>query len=232
MTEELALAAAPKRSLIESMADDIGLEPKNFYAAVKQMCGCREANDEAYAALLMQAKRLDLDPIAKQLYLIKTQNGVQVVIPVDGYLRIMQRHPQYVSHTVEEEVDRGSVRSVLVTIYKRDQLQAGTPPFTWREYMAECKGNSGPWRSHPARMLKHKAISQAVRQCFAIYLPDPDEYERAAEIESGALSEKPSGLAGLTQSLRQDDAPVMADAVVADANEPESEEPDLSSPPW
>lgn len=170
------LARTEKRSLVAELADAAGLEPAKFYATVQQMCGCQGATPEAFAGLLMQAKKLGLDPITRQLYLMKTQRGVQVVVPVDGYLSILRRQPDLVGHTCEMGTDDIAGDYAEVTIYTRDQVAAGLPPFRHREYMSECRGNTGPWTSHPVRMLKHKAYSQAVRYRFGVYAPDEDEF--------------------------------------------------------
>lgn len=173
------LATTEKRSLVADLAAQHGLEPAKFYATVQEMCGCQDARPEHFAGLLMVAQQLNLNPVTRQLYLMPTKKGVQVVVPVDGYLALLNRHPRLVSHTCEIGSDEIGGNYAEVTIYTRDQVAAGLPPFKHREYMEECRGNSGPWKSHPIRMLKHKAYSQAVRYCFGVYAPDEDEFRRA-----------------------------------------------------
>lgn len=177
------LAKTDKRSLISDLAEKHGLEPQKFYATVQEMCGCKNAKAEHFAGLLMVASQLDLNPVTRQLYLMPTQSGVQVVVPVDGYLAILNRHPRLVSHTCEIGSDDIGGNYAEVTIFTKDQVAAGLPPFKHREYMNECRGDSGPWRSHPIRMLKHKAYSQAVRYCFGVYAMDEDEWHRAGLAE-------------------------------------------------
>jgi hypothetical protein len=51
--------------------------------------------------------------------------------------------------------------------------------------MAECKRGTGPWQTHPKRMLRHKAMIQCARLAFGyggIY--DQDEAERIAEAQA------------------------------------------------
>ena len=174
------LAPTPKRSLVADLAAQAGLEPAKFYEAIKAQCGCEHATDADFAALLMTSQAYGLNPVMRQLYLMKTKRGIQVVIPVDGYLKLMRAHPDYLSHTcvLGGEEDDAFAEA---TIYTKSQVAAGTPPFAHREWLKECRGNSGPWGSHPRRMLQHKAMSQAVRYCFAIYTPDDDEWTRADE---------------------------------------------------
>jgi hypothetical protein len=72
-------------------------------------------------------------------------------------------------------------------------------PIQVREYMAECKRNTGPWQSHPARMLRHKAFIQCARLAFGysgIY--DPDEADRIAN----AIDVTPSNAKPRTEAPR------------------------------
>lgn len=195
------LAKTEKRSLVAELANEAGLEPAAYYKTMQEMCGCAGASPENFAGLLMVAKQLGLNPITRQLYLMKTQRGVQVVVPVDGYLSLMRRHPDYLSSTCEMGTDKIAGDYAEVTIYTRGQVAASLPPFRHREYMAECKGNTGPWRSHPTRMLKHKAYSQAVRYCFGVYAPDEDEWQRA-----GMATDEPRAVAAEVHPVVELDA--------------------------
>ena len=48
--------------------------------------------------------------------------------------------------------------------------------------MTECKRDVAPWKSHPRRMLRHKAMIQCARLAFGFAgIYDQDEAERIAE---------------------------------------------------
>ena len=50
--------------------------------------------------------------------------------------------------------------------------------------MDECARNTDPWKSHPRRMLRHKATIQAARIAFGFAgIYDEDEGERIVEAE-------------------------------------------------
>jgi hypothetical protein len=75
---------------------------------------------------------------------------------------------------------------------------------TVTEYLAECRRDTGPWKSHPRRMLRHKAMIQAARLAFGyggIY--DQDEAERvmgeAERVEAPPAAK--TGVAGLKAKL-------------------------------
>lgn len=233
MSTDLATIPQPKkRLLVEELADQAGLEPGKFYAAVKEACGCRGATDEHYAILLVQAKQLGLNPLSKHLWLIPAKSGVQVSLSIDGFMKLMLAHPQYLSHTVEVETRKdGTPVSATCTVWRKDQHAAGLPPQSVTEYFAECRTNGGPWRSHPMRMLRHRAIMQAARNSFGIFLPDEEEWQRAAEVESGKLPEKPTdALAALTASLDAEDTSSEPMTVTAEVTDAEPDEIDDGNP--
>jgi hypothetical protein len=48
--------------------------------------------------------------------------------------------------------------------------------------MKECKRDVGPWKTHPKRMLRHKALIQCARLAFGfVGIYDQDEAERIIE---------------------------------------------------
>ena len=70
--------------------------------------------------------------------------------------------------------------SCTCIIYRKDRSH----PIKVTEWMAECKRGTGPWQSHPRRMLRHKAMIQGARLAFGyggIY--DQDEAERIVEAQ-------------------------------------------------
>ena len=66
------------------------------------------------------------------------------------------------------------------TIYRKDREH----PIEVTEYLSECKRSTGPWGSHPRRMLRHKAMIQCARIAFGyVGIYDQDEAERIVEGE-------------------------------------------------
>lgn len=179
--------------LLPRLAAAAGLEPAKFYAAVKATCGCEGATDESFAVLLMVADRYQLNPMLKQLYLMKTQKGVQAVIPVDGWVPLLVNHPDYLAHDVtlvwEGEPYKSKCIAATCRIWTKSRQAMGMGPFEHSEMMSECYRETGPWKSHPTRMLGHKSIIQAARWCFGIYVMDAEE---AAGIGEMRLTPKPS----------------------------------------
>jgi hypothetical protein len=68
--------------------------------------------------------------------------------------------------------------SCTCTIYRKDRQH----PVEVTEWMSECKREVGPWKSHPKRMLRHKAMIQCARLAFGfVGVYDQDEAERIVE---------------------------------------------------
>jgi hypothetical protein len=118
------------------------------------------------------------------------------VVGVDGWAKIINSHPQFDGIEFDMADDSCTCR-----IYRKDRAH----PVTVTEYLAECRRDTGPWKSHPRRMLRHKAMIQAARLAFGyggIY--DQDEAERvmgeAERVEAPPPAAK-AGVAGLKAKL-------------------------------
>jgi phage recombination protein Bet len=131
-------------------------------------------SDAQMTALMLVAQQYGLNPFTKEIYAFPDkQNGIVPVVGVDGWAHIINDHPQF------DGMDFGQDdESCTCSIYRKDRSR----PITITEYASECKRNSGPWQSHPKRMLRHKAMIQCARLAFGysgIY--DPDEAESFIE---------------------------------------------------
>lgn len=132
------------------------------------------ANDAQMTALLIVAQQYGLNPFTKEIYAFPDKNnGIVPVVGVDGWSRIINEHPQFDGLEFEQHD-----KECTCIIYRKDR----TKPTKVTEYKDECSRNTGPWQSHPKRMLRHKALIQCARLAFGytgIY--DQDEAERIVE---------------------------------------------------
>ena len=133
-----------------------------------------QVSDAQMTALMVVANQYALNPWTKEIYAFPDKNnGIVPVVGVDGWSRIINSHPQF--DGIEFEQDDQSCTCV---IFRKDRNR----PIKVTEWMAECKRGTGPWQSHPKRMLRHKAMIQCARLAFGyggIY--DQDEAERIVE---------------------------------------------------
>lgn len=132
-------------------------------------------NDAQMTALLLVANQYGLNPWTKEIYAFPDKNnGIVPVVGVDGWSRIINSHPQFNGMSFVQDDD-----SCTCTIYRKDRDH----PIVITEYRSECARDvSGPWKSHPKRMLRHKAMIQCARLAFGFSgIVDPDEAERVME---------------------------------------------------
>lgn len=178
MTAEVA-AAQPQQppSLLATMAARFGVEPKKMLATLKATAFKGDVTDEQMMALLIVANQYGLNPWTKEIYAFPDKGGIVPVMGVDGWTRIMNSSPEFDGIEFTEGGEGGDAW-VECVIYRKDRSR----PTKVREYLKECKRNTGPWGSHPKRMLRHKAMIQCARVAFSfggIY----DEDEAAQIIE-------------------------------------------------
>jgi hypothetical protein len=126
-------------------------------------------------ALLVVADQYGLNPFTKEIYAFPDKGGIVPVVGVDGWSRIINSHSQF--DGMEFKQDEESCTCIM---YRKDRSH----PVSVTEYMSECGRGMGPWKSHPKRMLRHKAMIQCARLAFSfVGIYDQDEAERIIEPE-------------------------------------------------
>jgi phage recombination protein Bet len=135
-------------------------------------------SDAQMSALLIVANQYGLNPWTKEIYAFPDKNnGIVPVVGVDGWARIINGNPAFDGMEFREDAE-----SCTCIIYRKDRSH----PVAVTEYMAECNRKTGPWQSHPRRMLRHKATIQCARMAFGFAgIYDQDEAERITERDMG-----------------------------------------------
>lgn len=177
---EVATVQPP--SLLAKMASRFSVEPAKMLTTLKSTAFKGDVSNEQMMALLIVADQYGLNPWTKEVYAFPDKNnGIVPVVGVDGWARIINSHEQFDGMQFEQDAE-----SCTCTIYRKDRQH----PVAVTEYMTECKRGTGPWNSHPRRMLRHKAMIQCARLAFGyagIY--DQDEAERIVERDITAQGE-------------------------------------------
>ena len=142
-----------------------------------------QVTEAQMTALLIVANQYGLNPFTKEIFAFPDKGGIVPVVGVDGWSRIMNNHAQF--DGMEFTFSEGSTTSeasCTCIIYRKDRSH----PISATEYLAECrKDNSPAWKSHPRRMLRHKAMIQAARLAFGFSgIYDQDEAERIVDAPS------------------------------------------------
>jgi len=169
-------AAERMSGIVATMAASRGLKPALFLDSIKRALGKPEISTETLCLYLLTCNKYDLDPMTGEVFLIEKAGKVSVNIGVDGWSKVINREPQYDGCEFEDTyAENGNLVAVTARIYRKDRSR----PTEAKEYMDECRGTTGPWNSHPNRMLRHKAFQQAARLAFGLTMPE--EVEAAAE---------------------------------------------------
>ncbi|GGE68675.1 phage recombination protein Bet [Paenalcaligenes hominis] len=174
-----------KQSALTTLAQQLNINEGEVQSLVtntlmKAKDGKQPTNEELITFLAI-ASEYRLNPLTKEIYAFANRGAIQPIVSIDGWLKIINQHPQFDGmEFVDNVAGNSSLDSVTCKIYRKDRSR----PTEVTEYMAECKGVSEPWKRWPARMLRHKATIQAARYAFGLSgIVDPDEAERIQSSE-------------------------------------------------
>jgi len=186
MSNVISTEQQPKqntKSVLVTLANRYGMEPKAFEITVKATLGLEKCNDGQFAAFLCVANEYGLNPLTKEIYAFPTKTGgIQPIVGIDGWINLANSHPMFDGMEFEDSHDsQGCLAAITCRIHRKDRRHS----ICVTEYMNECRGNSGPWKQFPARMLRHKATMQAIRYAFGFAgVMDPDEYDRMITVDA------------------------------------------------
>ena len=169
------------KKLTEIMAAKFNMAPAPFIQALKETAVPGNISDGQFAAFLIVAKEHNLNPLTREIYAFPSQGGIRPLVSVDGWMKIINNHPQYDGMKSTDNLDKdGNLISITVQIYRKDRKHS----VEVTEYMKECMRNTQPWKQWPARMLRHKAMIQAARIAFSFSgIEDQDEFDRGDHVE-------------------------------------------------
>ena len=170
-----------QQSLLAKFANRFGVEPNKMLTTLKSTAFKGDVTNEQMMALLIVADQHGLNPWTKEIYAFPDKGGIVPVVGVDGWSRIINEHQQFDGmEFVDGPADKSGVPEwIECVIFRKDRSHA----IRAREYYAECRRSTGPWQSHPRRMLRHKSLIQCARLAFGytgIY--DQDEAERIVDM--------------------------------------------------
>lgn len=177
-----APTATPKPSLLRDMAERYGVDAAKMQETLVKTVFPKVPSQEQFIAFLVVANHYQLNPFTKEIYAFPQGGGIVPIVPIDGWISIVQRNPLYDGvEQVENFDDENSIISVTTSMYRKDQ----TRPTVITEYWDECKRDTEPWKKWPVRMLRHKSYIQCARYAFGLSgISDPDEADRIIEVEA------------------------------------------------
>jgi len=210
-TETQIEVKQPRTTALGIMADRLSVDPSKLLDTLKATC-FKGASNEEMLALVAVSNRYGLDPLTKQIYAFPSKGGITPVVSVDGWLHILNSQPQFdgIEFLFEDGPD-GKPASVTAVVYRKDRTHATKVT----EYFAECYRPTEPWKQFPRRMLRHKAVKEAVRVAFGISgITDEDE---ARDIAKNTVAfekvrvEKPAAVAEAPKLIEVEAVAVSAD---------------------
>jgi hypothetical protein len=113
-------------------------------------------------SLLRIAREYSLDPLKEEVALALYDDcHWQAYITIEGYSKILNRHPAFngITFTESAEYREGIPVWMECAIYRKDRIQ----PTVIREYLEEVKGDQAIWKKMPRRMLRHRVMQQCAR---------------------------------------------------------------------
>ena len=209
-----------KSSILLFMAEKYGMEADKFLDTLKNTVmkpdkEGRGATNEEIASFLLVAKEYDLNPWTKEIYAFpdKKRVGIIPIVSIDGWIKLVNRHPDYDGMEIEEASDIIQMEGaklcpawMRITIHHKSRSH----PVILAEYLDEVYqpprgGYPGPWQTHTKRMLRHKTIIQGARVAFGFSgIYDEDEAQRIIEAETESVSiTMPKAISEKTKELPQ-----------------------------
>jgi hypothetical protein len=109
------------------------------------------------------------------------------VVSVDGWIKLMNRHPQFDGIQFRTDDVDGKPFSVTATIYLKDRSR----PVEITEFFSECNRATEPWKVNPRRMLRHKALIQCARVAFGFSGIVDDEEAVSPQVQVNVTPSRP-----------------------------------------
>ena len=172
-----------KRSVIGSLANRLDCDPTKLVPMLKKTAFATCRNDEEFMAMCMVSNTYGLNPVLREVYAFPSKSGAVVpIVSIDGWLKILNRHPALDGIEFEEGDDY-----CTAVVYRKDREH----PTKVTEWLSECRGTTEPWKRWPRRMLRHKALIQCARVAFGFAgIYDEDEGERIAIAQAAEAAPK------------------------------------------
>lgn len=170
----------PATSVVVRMGQRYGVDPDKLLGTLKATAFKGEVSVEQMMMLLVVADQHGLNPFTKEIYAFPSRGGIVPIVGVDGWSRIINEHPQFDGmEFVDGELNESRVPAwIECRMFRKDRSHA----VSVKEYFEEVNRGTDPWKSHPRRMLRHKAMIQCARLAFGFAgIYDEDEGARVLE---------------------------------------------------
>lgn len=188
------VAVIKPAGLSARMAERFGVDPSEMMQTLKATAFKGQVSDAQMQALLIVADQHGLNPWTKEIYAFPDKGGIVPVVGVDGWARIINENKQFDGMDFEQDAE-----SCTCIIHRKDRSH----PIKVTEWLSECKRETQPWKSHPRRMLRHKAMIQCARLAFGFTgIYDEDEAQRIVEKDVTPQAQGEPDITTATEAIR------------------------------
>ena len=156
-------ATKAKPSAIQILASRLDITPGRLQETLLNTV-FKGATEHEFAALVVVANELDLNPMKKEIYAFPSRGGITPMIGYDGWLSIVNRHPQFDGYEHNEIFDGDKFIGVESIFYRKDR----SLPVKKAVYLDEFKMNTDPWKQKPRHMCQMRSFCQGARIAFGI----------------------------------------------------------------
>ena len=146
------------------------------------------ANDNEFGVMIELARKYQLDPFARQIWLVKYGDSpAQIFCGRDGYLAIAHRSGQFDGIRSGSRVEDGELIG-WCRVYRKDMSH----PIEVEVYASEYSTGKNLWRDKPRTMIQKVAEAHALRRAFSISgLYSPEEIDTGDRPEPRLVPEVP-----------------------------------------
>ena len=188
-----AVVPMQSNSVLVRLGQHYGVDPDKMVTTLKATAFRGDVSMEQLMALCIVSEQYGLNPWTKEIFAFPDRNnGIVPVVGVDGWARIINSNPQFDGMDfVDGPTDGNGIPEwIECKVFRKDRGH----PICAKEYFSEVRRETGPWKSHPRRMLRHKAMIQAARIAFGFAgIYDQDEGERIIEVVDRPKAPDPRG---------------------------------------
>jgi len=203
---ETTMAARPNdiqlvdQSAVTDYADEGMFSDRRLELIRRQVAN--GAPEDLFRAMIEIARVRGLDPLAKQISLIKFGNQWQITTTIDGYRAIAEStgayagsdEPVFGPATITLRTGRAVPEWAAVTVWK--MVHGQRVPFTAKVFWEEYTGDNHTWNKMPRTMLAKVAESHALRKAFPKVLSGMytgDEMDQASVEATARVVDRETG---------------------------------------
>jgi len=165
LDKAIAATVARRESAMRSSAAFLGIPQADLYQAMRGIWTTTKGQDPLTDAEIWLGLRLvgryELDPFAREIYVTRGKDGPMIIVGVDGWVRLLNRNPDYDGfETALIEDDEGNVTAAETTIYSRSRSH----PTTYMALASEYANLAGFMHATiPTHMLRIFSLRHAAR---------------------------------------------------------------------